>query len=179
MPLGNWSEAITYPILKEVLKKSTTRWFRLNYLVFAAAGFKAQVENTSTSKAEGIDRAPQLWALPPLKVRIMNELLVSASAGSPDEDYLPLERSRIWSDTLRGQLSRILSYCLPRFLFHLLFMSFTLTQGLWTALRKKRGLAGTTCSVLYHSAVLRRLLKSLDFFLLPFQWGTQHSGRKV
>ncbi|XP_006092780.2 BPI fold-containing family C protein isoform X1 [Myotis lucifugus] len=32
------------------------------------AGFKAQVENTSTSKAEGIDGAPQLWALPLLKM---------------------------------------------------------------------------------------------------------------
>lgn len=84
MPLGNWSEAISYHLLKEALKKSTTRWFRLNHLVFAAAEFKAQVQNTSTSKAEGIDGAPQLWALALLKVRITNELRVSARSSSGD-----------------------------------------------------------------------------------------------
>lgn len=46
------------------------------------------MESTSTSKAEGIKGAPQLWILPLLEVRIMNKLQVSASAQSPNGNYL-------------------------------------------------------------------------------------------
>ncbi|KAF5926492.1 hypothetical protein HPG69_001119 [Diceros bicornis minor] len=45
-----------------------------------AAEFKAQVENTSTSKSEGIEGAPQLWTLPLLEVSVTCGSLPCAKA---------------------------------------------------------------------------------------------------
>lgn len=87
------------------------------------------MENTSTSKAEGIDGAPRLWALPLLKVRIVNKLQVSASASSLDGDYPPTGEVPDLVGHPEGEAvtySELLSASV--FMFYLLFMSLTLTQ---------------------------------------------------
>lgn len=165
---------------KRLLKISTTRWFRRNYLVFAAGKFKAQVENTSTSKAEGIEGASQLWTLPLFEVRIMNKLQVSA--GAVFQGNYPLTGD---VPDLAGHLEQP-SVTYPEFLLSLwVFLCFICflchpcpPRRLWVALRKKQELIWTTGLVLHPSAMLKGLLNSLDLFLPPFQWGTQHRDRK-
>lgn len=150
-----------YHILKEALKKkkkSATRWIRLNYLVFVAAEFRAQVENTSTSKAEGIEGAPQLWTLPLLEVRSVNKL------SGPCQHTL----TRRGLPSLRrcprsGRTPCVVAVTCPELLLSASVFLFCLRvvyvthahPETWTALRKKREWVGTTRSVLPSSVLLR------------------------
>lgn len=142
-------------------------------------------EEHTTSKAEGIEGAPQLWMLPLLEVRIINKLQVSASAQPPHRDC-PLARD---VPELAGHLQQPavmypelwLSAWFLCVLFCICFLCHSCSpRRLWTALRKERELAGLDY-YLFGVALLsnaKEVLNSLDLFLSPFQWESQHGGRK-